>query len=123
MLLVNSTYANAVSLGDIHKLMSTPDKSKATSTKKQIAFSSNIVINGKTYWDCIQHVTYYVTKSSRSSQHSLVDRGANSRVAGCDVRVIETHPDHKVDIRSIDNYHISAIPPINCRRSNCNYKG
>ena len=49
-------------------------------------------------------MTYYVTKSSRSSQHSLVDRGANGGVAGSDVRVIETHSDRKVDIHGIDNH-------------------
>ena len=52
-------------------------------------------------------------KSSRSSLHSLVDRVDNSGVAGRHVRVIETHPDHKVDIRGIDNYEITAIPLVN----------
>ena len=57
-------------------------------------------------------MTHYVTKSSCSSQHSLVDRGANGGVADSDVRVIETHPDHKVDIRGIDDHQISAIPLV-----------
>ena len=111
-LLVNSTCVNAVSPRDIRKLMSTPNKSKATSTKKQTAFSSNIIINGKTYLECRQHVTYYVTKPSRSSQHSLVDRGDNGGVADSDMRVIETYLDHKVEIRGIDNHQISAIPLV-----------
>ena len=38
-----------------------------------------------------------------------MDRGANGRVAGSDARVIETHPNCKVDIRSIDNHEITAI--------------
>ena len=39
-----------------------------------------------------------------------MDRGANGGVAGSDARVIDTYPDHNVDIRGIDNYQISAIP-------------
>ena len=89
--------------------MSTPDKRKATSNKKQLAFSSDINLNGKSYWECIKHAIYYVTKSSRSSQHSLVDKGDNGGVTGNDVRVIETHPDRKVYVRDIDNHQISAI--------------
>ena len=54
-------------------------------------------------------MTYSVTKSSRSSHHSLIHRGANGEVLGRDVRVIENHPDSKVDIRGIDNCQISAI--------------
>ena len=67
-LLVNSTSTNAVSQGDIRKLMSTPDKSKATSNKKQAAFSNEITLNGKTYRECVQHLIFYLTKSSCSSQ-------------------------------------------------------
>ena len=109
ILLVNSTSANALSPGEMRKLMSAPGKSKATTNKKQTAFSSGIVINGKTYRECNQRVTYYVTKSSLSSQYSLVDRGSNGGVAGSDMRFIETHPDRKVDIRGVDNHQISAI--------------
>ena len=51
----------------------------------------------------------YITKSSLSSLHSLVDRGSNSGVAGRDARVIETHPDFKIDIRGIDDHEINEI--------------
>ena len=54
-------------------------------------------------------MTYYVTKSRRSSQHSLVDRGVNDGVAGNEIRVIQTHSDRKVDIRGAENHKISAI--------------
>ena len=54
-----------------------------------------------------------MTKSSLYSLHSLAYREANGGVEGRDVRVIETHPDHKVDIRSIDNHQISIIPLVN----------
>ena len=67
-------------------------------------------MNGKTYRECSQHVTCCATKSSRSSLHSLVDRGSNGGASGIDVRVIETHPDLKVDIRGMDAYKITAIP-------------
>ena len=103
-MLVDSTSANAVSPGDILKLMSIPDNSNATSNKNQTAFSSDLILNSKTYRKCSQHVTYYVTRSSRSSQRSLVDRGDNSGIAGSEVRVIETYPEHKVEIRGIDKH-------------------
>ena len=90
--------------------MSTPGKNKDVAVKKQDAHE--LTINGKTYRECSSHVIYYITKSSRSSLHSLVDRGANGGVAGSDVRVIETHPDRKVDIRGIDNHEITAIPLV-----------
>ena len=38
--------------------------------------------------------------------------GDNGGVAGSDSRVIETHPDLKVDIRGIDNHQISDIPLV-----------
>ena len=38
-----------------------------------------------------------------------MDRGANGRIAGSDARVIETHPDYKVDIHDIDIHEITAI--------------
>ena len=110
--LVNYTSDNAVSPGDIRKLTSTPDKSKANSNKKQITFSSDIVLNGKNYRECSHHVTYEEKESIRYSQNSLVDRRANGKVEGRDVRVIETNPDRKVDIRGVENHQISAIPLV-----------
>ena len=44
--------------------------------------------------------------------HSLVDRGDNGGVTRRDVRVIETHPNCKVDIRGIYNHQISSIPLV-----------
>ena len=55
---------------------------------------------------------YCVTTSSFSSMYSLVGRGANDGIAGRDVRVIETHTDHKVDIRGVDNHEIATIPLV-----------
>ena len=41
-----------------------------------------------------------------------MDRRANSGVARSDVRVVETNPDRKVDMRGIDNHEITAIPLV-----------
>ena len=112
ILLVNSTSANDINLGDIRKLMFIPDKVKATSNKKQESFSNEVTANGKTYRECSQYAIYYVTKSIRSRMHYLVDIISNGGVAGSDVRVIATHPDRKVDIRGINNYDITSIPLI-----------
>ena len=46
-LLVNSTSVNAISPGDIRKIMSMPYKVKATSNKKHTAFRNESTINGK----------------------------------------------------------------------------
>ena len=54
-------------------------------------------------------------KSSRSSLHSLVDRGSNGRVEGRDATVIETHPDCKFDIRGMDNHETTEIPLVTAR--------
>ena len=64
----------------------------------------------KTYWECSHHVICCATKSIRTSLHSLVDRRDNGGTLGRYGRVIETHPESKVDIRGIDNHHISAMP-------------
>ena len=55
---------------------------------------------------------FCITKSSRSSLHSLVDRGANGGVTGRDVRFIEAHLDCKGDIRDIDDHEITSIPLV-----------
>ena len=113
---MNSTSTNAINLVDIRKLMSTSGKSKGVAVNKQTAFINEVTINGKTYRECSQHVTCYITKSSRSSLRSLVDRGVNDGVndgvSGSDARVIETRPDHKVDIRGVDNHEITAMPLV-----------
>lgn len=92
--------------------MPMPDKVNSTSNKVQAAFSNEFTINGKTYRECSQHMSHYVTKSSCSSLHSLVDREDNGGVEERDVRFIETHSDCKVYIRGIDNHQISSIPLV-----------
>ena len=109
-MLANSTSANAASPGDIRKIMSTPDKGKYTSNKKQVDFNNEGTMNGKTYWECSQHVIFYAKKSSSSSMHSLVERVDNGGVTVSGVRFIETHPNRKVYIHGTDNHQISVIP-------------
>ena len=111
-LLVNSASANAANPGDIRKLMSEPGKNKGAAVKIQTAFANEVTINGKTCRERSQHVTYCITTLSRSSLHSLLDRGANGGVTGSDARVIETHPDRKVDIHGIDNHELTAKPLV-----------
>ena len=52
-----------------------------------------------------------------------MDRGANGGVAGSDAKVIETHPDHNVDIRGIDNHEITDIPPVTSGEVTSTIKG
>ena len=89
-----------------------PHKNKATSNKKQEAFSNEVTTNGKNHRECSCHVICYVTKSSRSSIHSLLDRGDNRGVTGSVARVIETNPNLKVDICGVGDHQISAIPLV-----------
>ena len=69
ILLVSSSSVNAINPGNIRKLMSIPGKIKSIPNKKQTDFSNDITINGKTYRECIQHATCYITKSIRSSMY------------------------------------------------------
>ena len=52
---------------------------------------------------------HYLSKISRSSVDSLVDRRANGGVAGNDIRVMSKHPDRSVDVRGIDNHEITSV--------------
>ena len=49
-------------------------------------------------------------ETSRSSMHSIVDRGANDGVKESDVRVIENYPARKVDTRVTWNHEINVTP-------------
>ena len=102
-LLANSTSANSINPGDISKLMCVPGEVEASSNKKEnsAAFSNEVTANRKTYREVQNHATCFITKTNNYSLHLLADRGANSGVVGYHDRVIETHPDHKVDIRGM----------------------
>ena len=57
-------------------------------------------------------VTYSLSKHARTHAQSIVDRGANSRVSGEDMRVIFTNPDRLISVRGIDNHEIDSIPMV-----------
>ena len=38
--------------------------------------------------------------------------GANGGISESNIRVIEIHPDRKVDTRGVDNHKITAIPLV-----------
>ena len=59
--------------------------------------------------ECTVHNTEYTVSKhaiEKSKRGSLVDRGANGGILGCDARVILKHQRH-VDIRGIDNHEIN----------------
>ena len=69
-LLVNVTSTNSINHSGIRKLLSTPEKGKpSSSTTKKSAFKSEIMVNGKACCQFEAHITYCVSKTSRSSQH------------------------------------------------------
>ena len=114
-MLVNSKKASKINPGDIRKLLSIPTKNNPSpypSSAKNIARKTDMTINGKIYREVGKHVIYYLSKVSRSSIDSLVDRGANGGVAGNSVRVIAEHPDMTVDVHRIDNHEITPIPLV-----------
>ena len=73
---------------------------------------SEVDINRKIYREVEKHVIYYLSKVSRSSVDSLVDRVANSVVARIDAIVMFKHPDRAVDVRCLDNNEITSIPLV-----------
>ena len=66
-------------------------------------------INRKICREVGKHIFYCLSKVSHSLVDFLVDRGANSDVAGNDVRVRAKHPYRTLDIRRIDNHGIASI--------------
>ena len=74
------------SSGNIYKLIYTPSKGKSTLlTNNRSAYKSEIIINSKTYREVNITITYFLSQTSDSSSHSLVDRGANDSIAGNNV--------------------------------------
>ena len=94
--------------------MSTPSKGNPTpSSTKKIACESKININSKIHREVGKNTIYYLSKVSWSSVDYLVDGGADSDVAGNNVRVIAKHPDTTVVIRGIDNNEIIDVLLMN----------
>ena len=57
--------------------------------------------------------TYQISKHSASSYVSLVDRGANSVLAGADVHVIERTV-RKVSVTGIDDHELPGLDIVTC---------
>ena len=96
--------------------MSSTHKAKPSlSSTKKDAFKSVITTNRKNYCEVEKHIICYLSKN-RSSELSLVNRGANGSESGNNVRVIYEHPYRAVNISGIDNHEIMS-PPSNYRWS------
>lgn len=74
------------------------------------AFKSEIAIDRKTCREVSKCITYKLSQATRSSYHSLIDRGTDRGVAGNDVRIIERHPDKTLSIKCIDNHEVPSMP-------------
>ena len=56
--------------------------------------------------------SYIFTKAKTNlSLHQLIDRGANSGLAGSDMRVLD-HPGHKINIVGIDNHELTGLDVV-----------
>ena len=53
-------------------------------------------------------MTYHVSKLATTSDHALVDRGANGGIAGENVRVI-SRTDRTVNVTGVDNHQITDL--------------
>ena len=82
-------------------------KSDASSSK-----DDEITINGKKYCQVQSHCIYYLVSLHKSCKiGSLIDRGANSGIAGDNVCIIKKS-DQTVNVRGIDNHQITNIPIV-----------
>ncbi len=100
--------------GDIRKVLGQASNPTSKKGKVQI-HDQSVSLNGGIYdlRKVSSHlVTYSVSRASRRTPDSLIDRGANGGIAGTDTRVLARHPHRTVDIRGIDNHEITSIPIV-----------
>ena len=57
-----------------------------------------------------KYVVHCLSKGSRSSEDSIVDRGSNGGVEGVDVRIMSKYSDRTADVRGIVNHEITSVP-------------
>ena len=69
--------------------------------KKKKKVNSNINVD-------MTDMTYHVSKLATTSDHALVDRGANGGIAGENVRVI-SRTDRTVNVTGVDNHQITDL--------------
>ena len=58
----------------------------------------------------INTIRYNIHSKSTLSACCLIDRGANGSILGTQMRLIETYPHATVDITSIDDHELTAVP-------------
>ena len=95
-ILVNATKTKNVKPQDIHRILSSSQKSSKPPRR-----------TAKTHE--ITPTVYNVSASNSRTAMSLIDRGANGGVAGSDVRIISLLPDRSVDIQGIDNHQLQDV--------------
>ena len=59
------------------------------------------------------YINYHVSQANQLKHGSLVDRGANSSLAGSDVRVLSTSP-RQCAVTGIDNHEIPGLDIVQC---------
>ena len=59
------------------------------------------------------HYTYHVARTSQAKHGSLVDRGANGRLAGSDVRIL-SRSSRKCTVTGIDSHELQGFDVVQC---------
>ena len=59
------------------------------------------------------HFTYHVAQASQAKHGSLVDRGANSGLAGSDVRIL-SRSSRKCTVTGIDSHELQGLAVVQC---------
>lgn len=84
---------------------------KKTSSAPTDDIEELLAYKGVVYRKVNMHRVYSVSKSTRSENLSLVDRGANGGIGGQDVRVI-SRTNRDVYIEGLDNHRLANIPLV-----------
>ena len=59
------------------------------------------------------HFTYHVAQASQTKHGSLVDKGANGRLAGSDVRIL-SRSSRKCTVTGIDSHELQGLDVVQC---------
>ena len=116
----NTLLANTTSLhdnispADICKVLSITNSNNPTSQKGKSASTNSATgtIDGTKYRQCNTHTTYEVSIHTHKTSSSLVDRGSNGGISGNGVCRTATCSDKNVNVISIDNHQLCAIPLV-----------
>jgi hypothetical protein len=92
--------------GDIHRVLSqSMVKGSAPPARKLV------VQDSVTYYAANQHIQYWASSHHQVRTGTLIDRGANGRIAGDDVWIIN-RTGQQVDVQGIDNHQTVDIPIV-----------